>query len=186
MYSQPTIVLVPGSFCFGDIYNVVLDPLRAEKSYDIQVLEPPCYPAGYVRGPESGAAPPNMYADARYIHEHVEKLADEGKEVVLIAHSYGGTSCSSLEFENMCKLTTITSPGVPSTESLKGITKKEREQQGKKGGVVRMAYLSALAPRLGETCLQAIIEPLGEAPQVGEVRSPQRRPRHLVLIPYLV
>ena len=88
MSSQPTVVVVPGSFCFGDIYNEVLDPLRA-KGYDIQVLEPPCYPAGYKRG-SNGGAPPNMYADARYIHEHVEKLADEGKEVVLVAHSYGG------------------------------------------------------------------------------------------------
>ena len=70
------------------MYNEVLDPLRA-KGYDIQVIEPPCYPAGYLRRSES-AAPPNMYADARYIHEHVEKLADEGKEVVLVAHSYGG------------------------------------------------------------------------------------------------
>lgn len=91
MSNQPTVVFIPGSFCFVDSYNAVLDPLRA-KGYDIQVLEPPCYPAGYVRGTEGGAAPPNMYADARYIQERVEKLADEGKEVVLVAHSYGGTS----------------------------------------------------------------------------------------------
>lgn len=102
MSTQPTVVIVPGSFCFGDIYNEVLDPLRT-KGYDIQVVEPPCYPAGYVRGSESGAAPPNMYADARYIHKHVEKLADEGKEVVLVAHSYGGMCAPfpSLEIEKI-------------------------------------------------------------------------------------
>lgn len=52
------------------------------------------------------------------------------------------------------------------------MTKKEREQQGKKGGVVRMAYLSALAPRVGETAFQTLGESMGEPPQVGEVRPP--------------
>jgi pimeloyl-ACP methyl ester carboxylesterase len=88
MSSRPTLVFVPGSFCFGDTYEAALAPLRA-KGYDIEVLEPPCYPAGYKRG--SDGAPPNMYADARYINEHVTNLANEGKEVVLLAHSYGGT-----------------------------------------------------------------------------------------------
>ncbi|KAJ6195051.1 hypothetical protein J3E72DRAFT_387728 [Bipolaris maydis] len=144
MSSQPTVVLIPGSFCFGHAYDAIATPLRS-KGYDIQVLEPPCYPAGYER--KSDGAPPNMYADARYINEHVEKLADEGKEVVLVAHSYGG---------------------VPATESLKGVTKKEREQQGKPGGVVRIGYLTALAPRLGETAFQVLGDQGGAVPSAGE------------------
>ena len=61
--------------------------------------------------------------------------------------------------------------GVPCTESLKGVTKKEREQQGKKGGVVRMAYLTALAPRLGESGAQTLGDTVGVPPQV-DVRPP--------------
>lgn len=61
--------------------------------------------------------------------------------------------------------------GVPATESLKGITKKEREQQGKLGGVVRIAYLTALAPRLGETAFQVLGDQGGVVPSAGEVNS---------------
>ena len=107
MSSRPTVVLVPGSFCFGNAYDGIVEPLRA-KDYDIQVLEPPCYPAGYQR--LAGGAPPNMHADAQYIHEHVEKLADEGKEVVIVAHSYGGMSDKRLdvEFQNACNADHVT------------------------------------------------------------------------------
>ena len=86
MSTQPTIVLIPGSFCFKEAYDPVVEPLRA-KGYDIYVLEPPCYPAAYKPG--SGAAP-SMYDDARFVREFVRKLADGGKEVVIVAHSYGG------------------------------------------------------------------------------------------------
>ncbi|EUC48646.1 hypothetical protein COCMIDRAFT_33925 [Bipolaris oryzae ATCC 44560] len=144
MSSRPTVVLVPGSFCSANAYDVIVTPLRS-KGYDIQVIEPPCYPAGY--GRKSDGPPPNMYADAQYINKHVEKLADEGKEVVLVAHSYGG---------------------VPATQSLKGVTKKEREQQGKPGGVVRIAYLTALVPRLGETSFQVLGDQGGVVPSAGE------------------
>jgi hypothetical protein len=46
---------------------------------------------------------------------------------------------------------------------MKGVTKKEREQQGKAGGVVRLAYLTAVVPRLNETCSQTL-ESEGSAP----------------------
>jgi hypothetical protein len=48
--------------------------------------------------------------------------------VVIIAHSYGGK---------------------PATESVKGLSKEARGQQGKQGGVVRLAYMTATAPEVG-------------------------------------
>ena len=49
---------------------------------------------------------------------------------MLIGHSYGG---------------------VPITQSTKGVTKAEREKQGKKGGIVRLAYMTALVPAIGQS-----------------------------------
>jgi hypothetical protein len=100
MSSQPSVVLVPGSFCPASMYDSLVTPLRA-KGYDIHdraqlykptihVLEPPCYPAGYYAS--SGTAHPSMYDDAKHINDYVMKLADDGKEVVVIAHSYGDES----------------------------------------------------------------------------------------------
>ncbi|KAJ4291788.1 hypothetical protein N0V90_009683 [Kalmusia sp. IMI 367209] len=66
-----------------------------------------------------------MYDDAAYINAVVTKLADEGKEIVLAAHSYGG---------------------IPASEALKGLAKAERKQNRKKGGVVHVGYMTALVP----------------------------------------
>jgi hypothetical protein len=50
--------------------------------------------------------------------------------------------------------------GIPATQSLDGISKAARSAQGKKGGVVRLAYLTALAPKLGDN-LASTINPGG-------------------------
>lgn len=88
MSSKPSVVVVPGSFCPTSMYDPLVMPLRA-KGYDIHVLEPPCYPAGYKA---NSVTQPSMYDDAAYVNEFVRKLADGGKEVILLAHSYGGKS----------------------------------------------------------------------------------------------
>ncbi|KAG9191967.1 hypothetical protein G6011_10701 [Alternaria panax] len=144
MTSQPSVVLVPGSFCHASMYDSLVTPFRTE-GYDIHVLEPPCYPAGY--NASSGTAHPSMYDDAKFINKFVMKLADDGKEVIVIAHSYGG--CAA-------------------TESLKDVTKKEREQQGKTGGVVRLAYLAAAVPRLGESCGHTLVGGKGAPIDIDE------------------
>jgi pimeloyl-ACP methyl ester carboxylesterase len=81
----PTMVLIPGSFAHSSLYSTVISPLRS-KGFSIHALDPPCYPKSYVKG----APPPSMYDDAKFIASYVEKLADEGEDVVLFAHSYGG------------------------------------------------------------------------------------------------
>lgn len=73
-------------------------------------------------------------------------------------------------------LTDICGVGCPSTESLKGVTKKEREQLRKSGGVVRIAYLTAVVPRLGENCGQTLGSREGAPVEVGEVRTPPPLP----------
>jgi pimeloyl-ACP methyl ester carboxylesterase len=81
----PTLVLIPGSFVESEAYDSVVSPLRA-KGYKIHVLDPPAYPKGYAKG----KAPPSMHDDADFISDFVQGL--DGEEVVLMAHSYGGTS----------------------------------------------------------------------------------------------
>lgn len=72
-----------------------------------------------------------MDDDAAFIAKEVERLADQGKDVVLMGHSYGG---------------------IPVTESTKGLSREERERDGKKGGIVRLAYVTAVVPAVGQNC----------------------------------
>ncbi|OTA60424.1 alpha/beta-hydrolase [Hypoxylon sp. EC38] len=123
---KPSIVLVPGSFSLPEFYDNILNAVKA-KGYEIEGLH---YPSvGLKTGPRTGELP-SMYDDAAFISKEVAKLADEGKDVVLIGHSYGG---------------------VPATQSTEGVTKAERQKQGKKGGIVRLAYMTALVPAIGQS-----------------------------------
>lgn len=132
--SKPSILLVPGSFGLPEFYTPVLDAVTA-KGYQIQGLHLPSVGLSTLKGREG--PPPTMYDDAAFITKEAMKLADEGRDLILIGHSYGG---------------------VPVTQSLKGIGKQERQKQGKKGGVVNIAYMTCLVPALGGTAASVLAD----------------------------
>ena len=125
--TKPSILLVPGSFGLPEFYEPVFELVRA-KGYDIQGLHKPS--VGPSAGQPRPGPPPTMYDDAAHIANAAEKLADEGKDVIVVAHSYGG---------------------VPASQSTKGLSKGERRQAGKPGGIVNLAYLTCLVPALGQS-----------------------------------
>ncbi|KAI1436130.1 Alpha/beta hydrolase fold-1 [Xylaria sp. CBS 124048] len=122
-----TIIIVPGSFAPAYIYDSVVNPVK-EQGYEIKALPIPTV------GPRPGVTGPGtfttMYDDAAFIAKEIEALADAGTEVVLVSHSYGG---------------------FPATESTKGLSVKERQREGKKGGVVRLAYMTVLLGLPGQS-----------------------------------
>lgn len=120
MSTKPSIIVVPGSFSHAWFYDDFVSALQSH-GYPTQVID--------LRTTRDNTIPPaNMFDDAAYIHGTIEKLVNEGKEVVLIPHSYGG---------------------IPTTESAKGLLKSDREKQGKQGGIVKIVYLTALLPPVG-------------------------------------
>lgn len=139
---KPAIVLVPGSFCHSSHYAPLLQPLQ-DAGVNVHVLDPPTYHSkklGHL---------PTMYDDASFIAKSVETLADQGEQVVLVAHSYGG---------------------IPASESVKGLSIGDRREQGKPGGIVRLAYITAVVPKLGgvtaDTMVGGVQVPL-EPDEVG-------------------
>jgi hypothetical protein len=129
--SKPSLVFVPGSFALPEFYDNIFDPLKGQ-GYDIHALHMPS--VGLKEGPRP-EGPHTMADDAAYIAKIVEKLADEGKDVVVVGHSYGG---------------------VPVTESVRGLDKPTRQRQGKKGGIVRLGYKTCLVPDVGGTALTVL------------------------------
>lgn len=140
--AAPVILLVPGSFAVPALYEDNAIKGVKEKGYDIRCLHMPT--VGLAPREARPGSPPTMYDDAAFIAAEAEKLGDEGKDVVIIGHSYGG---------------------IPVTQSVKGVTKQERQQQGKKGGVVRVGYMTCLVPRVGQSAKDV----LGEVPKEQEV-----------------
>jgi pimeloyl-ACP methyl ester carboxylesterase len=119
--SKPVIVLVPGAWHRPQHLHKVIDGL--EKSG---------YEAYGVALVSVDSKPPvtSWDKDAEAVREVIVRNLDADKDVIVIAHSYGGMVMS---------------------EAVKGLGKKAREEQGLKAGVLRLIYMCAIAPRKGET-----------------------------------
>jgi len=139
--TKPTIVLIPGSFALPEFYNPIFDAVR-ERGYEIRGLHLPSVGLSALEG--RPGSPPTMYDDAAHIDKELEKLSDEGKNIVLIGHSYGG---------------------VPISQCGQGLSKEERQKQGKPGGLVNLAYLTCLVPALGQNA-RDIMAPIPEEQKV--------------------
>lgn len=123
---KPTILFVPGAWHFPAGFDVVREQLKALG-----------YPSEAVALPSIGAIPPakDLSDDAAHLRVSIEKLANHGKKIVLVTHSYGGVvgSCA-----------------------VEGLGFGERKSAGVEGGVIQLVYLSAFALPKGTSLLDAL------------------------------
>ncbi len=140
--SSPVILVIPGSFTTAQMYYATLSAMSKLKP-DLQTYVSNL-PSAIRNPPEE---PATLSDDATHFTSLIEKLADEGKDIVLVAHSYGGLVATEI----------------------KGVTKSERESKGKKGGMIRIVYLAAHVPEVGKSLRDQIGEPPAAMVSVGEV-----------------
>jgi pimeloyl-ACP methyl ester carboxylesterase len=84
MSTKPTILFVPGSFAPPTIYKVTIEHLR-NAGFPAVALQ---LPTTVKRMP---LPPASMSDDADMIRRAAETVIGQGKEVVVVCHSYGGT-----------------------------------------------------------------------------------------------
>jgi pimeloyl-ACP methyl ester carboxylesterase len=118
MSVKPTIALVPGSFSTTAAYDKLIEQL-SEHGYPIMRIE-----LKSVGGPVSATSLDDA-ADINYI---LTPPVEEGKDIVVVMHSYGG---------------------IPGTDGTKGLAKVDQEAAGKKGGVIGLVYIAALLVKQG-------------------------------------
>ncbi|KAK6376368.1 hypothetical protein LTS17_006963 [Exophiala oligosperma] len=138
--SKPSILLVPGSFSFAGMYYPIQDAIKAQ-GYECFVNN---LPSASRNPPEE---PATLEDDAVFIRGVIEKIADQGKDIVVIAHSYGG---------------------VVATEAAKGVVKADRQANGKRGGIVKIAYLSAIVLPVGGSNFKNQGDPPAALVEVGK------------------
>lgn len=128
MTSKPVFVLAPGAWHKGQAsFQLVQDRLHAQ-GYETDAVE---YPS-------VGAEPPTkgLFDDAAAVRETVTKWADAGRQVILVVHSYGG---------------------LVGAEASKGLGWKQRQaEEGKKGGITLLVYLSAFVTPKGLSILEML------------------------------
>lgn len=120
---KPTIVLIPGAWHRPKHYNLLLDKLSSS-GYEVHA----------VTTKSVGAPEPlkNLDPDVAATSDVILPLAEQGKEILVIAHSYGG---------------------VVATESLGPLAKKKRESVSRTGGVIGIVYLAAHVLLEGQSLL---------------------------------
>jgi pimeloyl-ACP methyl ester carboxylesterase len=121
--SNLIILVVPGGASPAALYTHLVDHLKAN-GVDATVYD----------NPSSSRTPPKEPAgladDAASVASYIRQLADAGRDIVLLPHSYGG---------------------LVANEAARGFRKEERTSKGLAGGIVRIVYLSCIVADVGET-----------------------------------
>jgi len=113
--ARPTILLVPGAW-HTPVHFAPLVAALKQRGWLAEAYLLPC------NGPN--AANWQSGDDVKGIRGRLEQLIEaEGKEVVLFGHSY---------------------VGAPTSQSVKGFEKHERQAQGNSGGIVRYVIMCVL------------------------------------------
>ena len=150
---KPTIFFIPGAWHRPTCYDLVISPLESLS-----------YPIETVQNPSTSAALPakGLTEDIENVRAKLEKLIDtEGKDVVVVMHSYGG--CVG-------------------TASIEALDKKTRQQEGRQGGVIALFFIAAYTIRKGENLVSASV--LGDyKPRITEnvCTAVSSFPRHKLL-----
>ncbi|KAK0987022.1 hypothetical protein LTR91_010072 [Friedmanniomyces endolithicus] len=112
----PTIIIVPGAWHFGTKHYKPLTDRLETAGYKVIPLD---LPSVSDNPPLTG-----WKDDITHIAQTIEQAADRGEDVVLVMHSRGG-HCGS--------------------DAAQGLSKTDRQQAGKKGGIVRCVFMCAFA-----------------------------------------
>lgn len=124
-----TVVICSGAWPLAKFFEGLVAAFEAKQQLVICRI-PDSYPA------YDSDNPPTANPDSVYLRKKVlEPLLEQGKDIVLFMHSYGG---------------------VYGPASLEGISKKERKAKGMKGGVVALVFCAAFIAPKGTTALAAM------------------------------
>ncbi|GFN11408.1 alpha/beta hydrolase [Aspergillus tubingensis] len=119
-----TVVVIPGAWLTPDFYQPFLVALNLA-GYRTHL-------AGYPSLNPSNPATADCQADSDAIQRELRNLVeDQSQNVVLLMHSYAG---------------------MPGASAASGLSKVERQQQGKSGGILGLIFLAAFVVPEGHSC----------------------------------
>ncbi|KAI1352350.1 Alpha/beta hydrolase fold-1 [Xylaria sp. FL0043] len=127
---RPAVVLVPGAWTAPIAYRKLVSALQA-RFFKVHV---PALPTN------NGARPPDssFEGDIQAVRQVVQQLVNDGNEVIVLMHSYGG---------------------VAGTSAIEGLILKDLQAKGLPGGVVHLISVAAFMLGLGQnvrTVVQAV------------------------------
>jgi pimeloyl-ACP methyl ester carboxylesterase len=120
--TKPTVLIIHGAWHHPAYFASVIDLLKAQGYDAVCPHLPTC---------NHDETPTKTLADdIALIRDTASTLADDGKEIIVLMHSYGG---------------------VVGTDALYGLSTSERVRQGFKGVLKRLVYMRAFIPHKGQS-----------------------------------
>lgn len=114
MATNPIFICVPGAFCPSAFFDTTIAEFERQ-GYQAVALDLPS--VGRRDGP-----PAEPEEDVKHIRDEIERQADKGLDVILVGNSYGAWIMG---------------------EAAKSLSKTERLDAGKLGGLVHLVYLAS-------------------------------------------
>jgi len=136
---KPTFVIAPGGWHVPWHWSLVEDALRKSG-----------FKASTVRHPSIRDIPPyatSYHDDRAAVASALLKEVDDGHDIILVMHSYGG---------------------IPGSAACKGLSKAERKKQSLKGGIVGLVYIASFALDQGVSLGDFNIKDFGWYTDYGE------------------
>lgn len=113
---KPAVVIVPGNFSLPRFWSTIQQSVQ-DKGYPVEVV---CLKSSRE---ETIDPAPGLADDVKEATSVLNKYIDQGKNVVLLMHSYGG---------------------MVGTEATRGLARFEREKAGLKGGITYLVFLASI------------------------------------------
>lgn len=125
--SSPKILIVSGGWLIPHSYSKLSNQMKSA-GYDVHV---PALPS------MSDARPPSadLNNDTEYVHAVAKDLVDQGHEVIVAMHSYGG---------------------MVGTNALYGLGLEQRRKENLAGGISHLVYLTAYALPEGKAMIDTV------------------------------
>lgn len=124
--AKPTLIFAPGAWYPPTAFDPLIEKLASDGYKCYTVAFPSIQQATEVK---------DLSLDIAAIRAFAEPAADAGEEVVLVVHSWAG---------------------LPVSSALEGLSRTHREKDGKTGGVIKICYISAFIPEVGQSLLDAV------------------------------
>lgn len=154
--TKPTLVFGPGAWHKGLCFDALRSNLQAQ-GWETEAVDYPSVVeadkhAAALKDGDVQAKLPGLDADADATRDILRRLSDEGKEIVLVVHSYGG-----LVGQNALGAPAdANSPEGSKAAAVEKFGIKHRQAAGLPGGVVMFVYMSAFVTPKGLSIYQML------------------------------
>lgn len=123
--SKPTLIFAPGAWYPSSAFDPLIAKL-APHGYTCQTVSFPSI--------QQATEIKDLTADINAVRALVEPAVNAGQDVIIISHSWSG---------------------LPVNSALEGLSRTERQREGKQGGVTKLIFISAFLPDVGESLIGA-------------------------------